>query len=37
MNDGSDNQAMAFDSNKRLDLADTSHTVWMRMQQQESM
>jgi len=27
MNDGSDSQAMTFASNKRLDLADTSHAV----------
>ena len=37
MNDGSDSQAMTFVSNKRFDLADTSHTGWMKMQQQESV
>jgi len=37
MNDGSDSQAMTFVSNKSLDLADTSHTGWMKMQQQESV
>jgi hypothetical protein len=37
MNVGSDSHAMTFASNQRLDLADTSHTGWMRMQQQESV